>query len=91
MNKIEEIFKAWGIMFNPSDAQSDLAAKRMEICDICDSKRTSPVIHCAECGCALKAKVYSPKIGACPRGKWTAVEMEWEHNKNKKQYNKLKS
>jgi len=90
MNKIEEIFKAWGIMFNPSDTQSELAAKRMEICDVCDSKRTLPVIHCGECGCALKAKVYSPKIGACPRGKWTAVEMEWEHNKNKTQYNKLK-
>ena len=90
MNKIEEIFRAWGIMFNPNDAQSELAGKRMEICDSCDSKRMNPVIHCGECGCALKAKVYSPKIGACPRGKWTAVEMEWEHNKNKQQYDKLK-
>ncbi len=26
MNKIEEIFKAWGIMFNPSDEQSELGA-----------------------------------------------------------------
>jgi hypothetical protein len=40
--------------------------------------------------CALKAKVYTPKIGACPKGKWVAVEMEWEHKKNKLQYNKLK-
>ncbi len=90
MNKIEEIFKAWGIMFNPDDLQAELAGKRMEVCDTCDSKRTVPLIHCAECGCALKAKVYSPKIGACPRGKWMAVEMEWEHKKNKEQYNKLK-
>ena len=59
MNKIEEIFKSWGIMFNPNDLQSELAGKRMEICDECDSKRTSPLIHCGECGCALKAKVYS--------------------------------
>ena len=90
MNKIEEIFKAWGIMFNPNDLQSELAAKRMEICDGCESKKTTPIVHCDLCGCALKAKVYSPAIGACPIGKWTAVEMEWEHKKNKIQYNKLK-
>jgi hypothetical protein len=84
MNKIEEIFKAWGIMFNPNDAPSDLAATRMEICDSCDSKRTLPVIHCGECGCALKAKIYSPKIGACPRGKWTAAEMVWTNKNNSK-------
>jgi hypothetical protein len=90
MNKIEEIFKAWGIMFNPSDEQSELAGKRMEICDVCDSKRTMPIIHCGECGCALKAKVYSPKIGACPRGKWIAAEMEWSNKSNKKKYENLK-
>lgn len=90
MNKIEEIFKAWGIMLDPNDIQSELAGKRMEICDECDSKKTTPFIHCGECGCVLKAKVYSPKIGACPRGKWMAVEMEWEHKKNKIQYDKLK-
>jgi hypothetical protein len=90
MNKIEEIFKAWGIMFNPNDSQTELAGKRMEICDGCDSKRTIPFNHCGECGCALNAKVYSPKIGACPKDKWLAVEMEWEHKKNKIQYDKLK-
>ena len=91
MNKIEEIFKAWGIMFNPNDAQSELAASRMEICDGCDSKKTTPIIHCGECGCALKAKIYSPKIGACPRGKWIAVEMVHENKKNKQRYDTLKN
>jgi hypothetical protein len=90
MNKITEIFKAWGIALNPNDAQSELAALRMEICDECEYKRTTPIIYCGECGCALKAKVYSPKIGSCPKGKWTAVEMKWEHKKNKNNYNKLK-
>jgi hypothetical protein len=90
MNKIEEIFKAWGIMFNPSDSQSELAAKRMEICDGCESKKTIPIIHCGECGCALKAKIYSPKIGACPKEKWLAVEKEWEIKKNNINYEKLK-
>jgi hypothetical protein len=90
MNKIEEIFKAWGIMFHPSNIQNELAAARMEICDTCDSKKTSPLIHCGECGCLLKAKIHSPKIGACPRGKWAAVEMAWENKKNKERYNQLK-
>lgn len=90
MNKLEEIFKAWGIAFNPNDLQSELAGKRMEICDKCDSKKTIPLTHCGECGCALFAKVFSPKMEACPLGKWVAVEMEWEHKKNKLQYNKLK-
>ena len=90
MNKIIEIFKSWGIALNPNDAQAELAMARMEICEECDSKRTSPIIHCSECGCALKAKVYSPTIGACPRGKWMAIEMKWEHTKNKNNYNKLK-
>jgi hypothetical protein len=89
MNKIEEIFKAWGIMFNPNDAQSELAAARMEICDKCDSKKTIPIIHCGECGCSLKAKVYSPKIGACPKDKWLDVEKYWENEKNKKRYNDI--
>lgn len=90
MNKIEEIFKAWGIMFNPSDSESELAAMRMEICDGCESKKTIPIIHCGECGCALKAKIYSPKIGACPKEKWLVVEKEWELKKNNINYEKLK-
>jgi len=90
MNKIVEIFKAWGIALNPNDSQMELAMRRMEICDSCDSKVDEPYIHCDECKCALKAKVYSPKIGACPRGKWTAVEMKWESEKNKKRYTNLK-
>ena len=90
MNKIVEIFKAWGIMFNPNDIQSELAAKRIEICDSCDSKLTQPYIHCVECGCFLTAKVYSPEIDACPLGKWVDVEMEWERKKNNKRYNQLK-
>lgn len=90
MNKIEEIFKSWKIAYNPNDLQSELAAARMEICDTCEYKREIPLIHCGECGCALKAKVYSPKIGACPKGKWVAVEMQFENKKNKQRYDNLK-
>jgi hypothetical protein len=90
MNKIVEIFKAWGISFNPNDSQTDLAIKRLEICNSCDSKKDTPYIHCGECFCALQAKIYTPKLGACPRGKWTAVEMEWSNKQNKERYNQIK-
>jgi hypothetical protein len=74
MTKVEEIFKAWAIWFNPDDAQSALAADRIQICDACEHKRTEPYIHCGLCGCALKQKVYSPVKGACPAGKWNNVD-----------------
>ena len=90
MNKIVEIFKAWGIAFNPNDSESELAAKRMEICDGCDFKRTSPIIYCSECDCALKVKIYSPAIGACPKDKWVDVEMEYFDKFNKNRYNQIK-
>jgi hypothetical protein len=90
MNKIEEIFKAWKISYNPTSLQGELAIKRMEICDTCDSKKVNPVIHCGECGCLLSKKIYTPVIGGCPRGKWVAVEMDFESKKNKKIYDSIK-
>jgi hypothetical protein len=74
MNKIEEIFKSWGIAFNPNDKQAQLAAKRIEICNECEFKSDVPVRRCTVCGCALKAKIYSPVEGACPKGKWDEVD-----------------
>ena len=88
MNKIVEIFKAWNIAFNPDDQQAELAAKRMEICDNCENKKTSPIFHCGLCGCALKGKIYSPVKGACPAGKWNSVDEEYFQNKF--QYEKAK-
>ena len=74
MNKALEIFKAWAIMFNPDDAQAELATERIQICETCEHKKTNPMIHCGLCGCALKAKIYSPVKGACPAGKWNEVD-----------------
>ena len=53
MNKIEEIFKAWKISYNPNDLESGLAIKRMEICDTCDSKKDKPYIHWIKRGVAM--------------------------------------
>ena len=82
LSKTKEIFEAWAISFNPNDAQADLASKRIEICDACEHKVAEPYIHCGQCGCALKAKIYTPKTfaddgGSCPKKKWMWVEMDW--------------
>jgi hypothetical protein len=72
--KVNEIFSAWGIMFNPNDEQAELAMERIKICDTCEHKKTDPAIHCGLCGCMLKAKIFSPIQGACPAGKWNEVD-----------------
>jgi glycosyltransferase involved in cell wall biosynthesis len=75
MNKLQEIFTAWGISFNPNQDQSKLAAKRIEVCNSCEHKdETLGVNRCKVCGCALKAKVFSPVLGACPEGKWDEID-----------------
>jgi len=93
MNKVEEIFKSWGIFFNPSDAQSDLAFKRIQICDACEFKDVVAIgpidllARCTVCGCALKGKIYTPMTysngGSCPKEKWKDVEEEWLNSLNK--------
>jgi hypothetical protein len=74
MAKVKEIFSAWGIMFNPNEEQAELATERIQICNRCEHKKTEPIIHCGLCGCALKAKVFSPVKGACPANKWNEVD-----------------
>ena len=69
MNKLKEIFTSWNIAFDPSNEQSELAAKRINICNSCTFKATTlGVNRCTVCGCALKAKVFSPVVGACTEG-----------------------
>lgn len=70
MNKVEEILKSWSIYINPNERQSEIAAKRIEICDSCENKQESPYKNCKLCRCALKVKVFSPTPNACPAGKW---------------------
>jgi len=75
MNKIEEIFKSWNISFNPDFKQNEMASKRIEICNSCEHKiRQIGINRCSVCGCALKAKIFSPVKGACPKGKWDEID-----------------
>lgn len=76
MNKIREIFTAWGILFNPNERQNELAAKRLAVCEACEFKSDVPIKRCTVCGCALKAKVFSPVRNACPKGKWADADTE---------------
>jgi hypothetical protein len=96
LSKTKEIFEAWAISFNPNDAQAELASKRIAICDVCEHKTIEPYIHCNQCGCALKAKIYTPRTykddgGTCPKTKWKEVEDEYLKTKDVDTYNKLKS
>jgi hypothetical protein len=77
MNKIVEIFTAWGIAFNPDEPQKELAAARILICNSCEFKDTNPFNRCTVCGCALKGKIFSPVKGACPKNKWDKVDAKY--------------
>lgn len=90
MNKIEEIFKSWGIKFNPNDSQSELASNRLEICESCEFKSDAVIKHCTVCGCALKAKIYSPVVGSCPKGKWDKIDKVYESKNMNNRYDELK-
>lgn len=74
LNKVAEIFQSWRIQYDPNMEQSELAARRIQICNECENKKEVPVIHCGLCGCLLKSKIYSPNIGACPKDKWRDAE-----------------
>lgn len=75
MNKIQEILSAWGISFNPNEGQAKRAAERIKICNSCDHKDTKlGVNRCKVCGCALRAKIFSPIEGACPEKKWDGID-----------------
>lgn len=76
MNKLVEIFTAWGISFNPNEAQNDRAIKRLAVCESCEFKADHPIKRCTVCGCALKGKVFSPVKDACPKGKWAETDAE---------------
>ena len=76
VKKATEIFKAWKISFNPDEKQAELAAKRITICNGCEFAAEKPIRHCTVCGCALKAKIFSPEKNACPKDKWKEVENE---------------
>lgn len=72
IEKIKEIITSYATMVNPTDEQKELAEKRLAICMDCEFWSGNQAIQvCKKCGCATKAKVFSPKgAAACPENKW---------------------
>ena len=76
MNKVTEIFKSWVIAENPTREQTELAAKRHEICLKCEWIRNSLLFNtkCGECGCPIGKKIFTPVKGGCRLGNWDEVD-----------------
>jgi len=82
----KEIANSWFNVLSHSPQQKKLADNRFNICLECPSKQEilkgkEWSLKCGECGCPLKAKVYTDytykdKRGSCPLNKWKDVEDE---------------
>ena len=85
MSKFLTIMRAWGLAMYHTDAQKELAEKRMNVCKSCPSLQEVDVkgvlgeivnnyFQCGACGCPLTGKIYTPesvsKEQKCPQGKW---------------------
>ena len=71
--KIKEIVESYARMVNPTDEQKEVAEIRLKTCMICEfwAENAAGIAYCKRCGCATKAKVFSPKgLQACPENKW---------------------
>ena len=73
MNKIKEIIVSWATSINPTEKQKEVAEKRLQICMSCEFWESEGLFEkCSKCGCATKAKVFTPVgVQACPEKKWT--------------------
>ena len=71
-----DIIRAWWIAAHPNPQQSELAQKRLSICNKCDSMVDSVVFDkkCNECGCPIGKKIFTSKMGTCDLHKWDKVE-----------------
>jgi hypothetical protein len=71
--KIREIVESWAISINPTPEQKRVAEIRLKTCTGCEfwAENAFGIRYCKQCGCATKAKVFTPKgLEGCPEGKW---------------------
>jgi hypothetical protein len=71
-NKVKDIVSAYKIMLNPNDTQEEIAMERLLVCHNCPflKENSAGIKYCGQCGCVIKAKIYS-KNNNCPENKWT--------------------
>jgi hypothetical protein len=92
----KEITSAWYNKFVHTNEMKELADNRLNICLDCPSKLEGITgfpfrLRCGECGCPLKAKVYTDKTyldegGSCPLNKWKDIEIEHFKKYNKAEF-----
>jgi hypothetical protein len=71
--KIKEIVESYARMINPTPEQVEVAEERIRTCMGCEmwAQSVTGIYYCKKCGCATKAKVFTPKgLSGCPLGKW---------------------
>ena len=71
--KIKEIIESYARMVNPTEEQKEVAEIRLKTCMGCEfwGENAAGIQYCKRCGCATKAKVFSPRgLKACPENKW---------------------
>lgn len=71
--KIKEIVESYATMVNPTEEQKEVAEERLKVCMGCEfwAENALGIQYCKKCGCATKAKIFSPKgLQACPENKW---------------------
>lgn len=83
---MEELFKAWGIEYDPTNTKNELASKRIEVCNTCPNKKEMDGVRniCSLCGCMLKSKVFTEEMGQCPDNRWNDVETRLVKYKTKR-------
>jgi hypothetical protein len=84
---LKEIATAWYNVIKHTPEQKELADKRFAIGLECPSRKEilegkEWSLKCSECGCPLKAKVYTKTTylnnpGSCPLNKWKEIETEY--------------
>lgn len=74
----KEILAAYKARKNPTEFQTMLAEARLAICEVCPKIKTGigNIKYCSVCGCVIGGKIFSPKEGACPEGKWNKLDSE---------------
>jgi hypothetical protein len=83
MINFKDIFNSWVKIFNPSEMELNRAKERFEVCLGCEFKKEvlekkDWILYCGECGCVLRAKVYSSVINPCPKNKWEDVDKKYK-------------
>jgi hypothetical protein len=87
----KEIIDAWKTSFNPTELETELAEKRLNICLGCDYRKEilkgikwSAI--CGDCGCPINKKIFSKNFNPCTQKKWKEVDSKYIKpipNKNK--------